>query len=76
MGVLKLFRVEGGETTGFDHIFASKLFANSVNKGILQIVIRRKNHITLAWKVGVTLILSIEKSMFINLFSYQRNMAK
>lgn len=71
MGILKLFRVEGRGTTGFDLIDAHNLFANSLNKGVLQIVVRRKNDLAWGSNVGVTLILSIEKSIFNNLFSYQ-----
>ena len=71
MGILKLFRVEGKGTTGFDLIDAHNLFANSLSKGVLQIVVRRKNDLAWGSNVGVTLILSIEKSIFNNLFSYQ-----
>ena len=71
MGILKLFRVERGGSTGFDLIYVHNLVANSLNKGVSQIVVRRKNDLVWDSNVGVTLILSIEKSIFNNLFSYQ-----
>ena len=71
MGILELVRVEGGGSTGFDLIYAHNLVANSLNKGVSQIVVRRKNDLVWDSNVGVTLILSIEKSIFNNLFSYQ-----